>query len=424
MPNATTIPDNMSSSAESDNAHLRVLIADSFQKEGLTSIEALGCSACFEPSCTAEELPALLAKVQPDVLVVRSTKVNADALRASPRLSMVLRAGAGYDTIDISTASAQGISVANCPGMNAIAVAELTWGLILAADRRIPDQTIDLRSGHWKKKEYGKARGLHGRTIGVLGLGRIGLAVIERAHAFGMKVVVWSRSLTDDTAAALGVHRCSSPNELAGMADVVSVHLASTPETNGLIDATFLNAMQHGAILVNTSRGKLVDETALAIAIDTKDLRVGLDVYANEPGAGESQFNGAIAKAPGLYGTHHVAASTDQAQDAIAREAVRIIECYQRTGDVMHCVNRASRTSAAMQLAVRHLNRPGVLSHVFELIGQSGINVEEMENVIFDGGQAASARIQLSEPISADAIDAILTSDAVLSVTQTPLATD
>ena len=423
MTETTTIPDSTNETTTMDDAHLRILIADSFQSEGLDSLKALGCSTTFEPGCTADALPAMLADVQPDVLVVRSTKVSADALKASARLSLVLRAGAGYDTIDVATASARGISVANCPGMNAIAVAELAWGLILSADRRIPDQTIDLRAGIWNKKEYGKARGLHGRTIGVLGLGRIGLAVIDRAQAFGMKVAVWSRSLTQDTADAIGVQRCETPLDLACIADVVSVHLAATPDTNGIVDAAFLDAMRPGSILVNTSRGTLVDETALEAAITDKQLRVGLDVYADEPAAGEKTFGNSIAGAPGLCGTHHVAASTDQAQDAIANEAVRIIDCYQRSGEVLHCVNRASRTAAAMQLAVRHLNRPGVLSHVFERIGQSGINVEEMENVIFDGGEAACARIQLSKPMDTEGIDAILNFDAVLSVTQTPLST-
>ena len=423
MTETTTIPDSTNETTTMDDAHLRILIADSFQSEGLDSLKALGCSTTFEPGCTADALPAMLADVQPDVLVVRSTKVSADALKASARLSLVLRAGAGYDTIDVATASARGISVANCPGMNAIAVAELAWGLILSADRRIPDQTIDLRAGIWNKKEYGKARGLHGRTIGVLGLGRIGLAVIDRAQAFGMKVAVWSRSLTQDTADAIGVQRCETPLDLACIADVVSVHLAATPDTNGIVDAAFLDAIRPGSILVNTSRGTLVDETALEAAITDKQLRVGLDVYADEPAAGEKTFGNSIAGAPGLCGTHHVAASTDQAQDAIANEAVRIIDCYQRSGEVLHCVNRASRTAAAMQLAVRHLNRPGVLSHVFERIGQSGINVEEMENVIFDGGEAACARIQLSKPMDTEGIDAILNFDAVLSVTQTPLST-
>ena len=423
MTELNTIPDTTNETHTMDDATLRILIADSFQAEGLEALEALGCSTTFEPGCTADMLPKLLADVQPDVLVVRSTKVSADALVASPRLSLVLRAGAGYDTIDIATASARGISVANCPGMNAIAVAELTWGLILSADRRIPDQTMDLRAGVWNKKEYGKARGLHGRTIGVLGLGRIGLAVIDRAQAFGMKVAVWSRSLTQDTADAMGVQRCETPLDLACISDVVSIHLASNPDTNGIVDAAFLDAMRQGAILVNTSRGKLVDEAALEAAMPGKQLRVGLDVYAEEPAAGEKAFTNSIASTPGLYGTHHVAASTDQAQDAIANEAVRIIDCYQGSGEVMHCVNRASRTAAAMQLAVRHLNRPGVLSHVFERIGQSGINVEEMENVIFDGGEAACARIQLSKPMNSEGIDAILSSDAVLSVTQTPLTT-
>ena len=322
-------------------------------------------------------------------------------------------------TIDIAAASARGISVANCPGMNAIAVAELAFGLVLACDRRIAEQTFDLRNGRWDKKGYANSKGLHGRTIGILGLGRIGLAVIERAQAFGMKVVAWSRSLTDETAEELGILRCADPIELAACSDVVSVHLAAAPDTKHFIDAPFLEAMKPGAILVNTSRGSLVDEDALASAIDSKGLKVGLDVYADEPGSGDATFNSTISSTPPSCGTHHVGASTQQAQDAIAAEAVRVVRHYLATGDVLHCVNRASKTAAALQLAVRHLNQPGVLSHVFDLIGEAGINVEEMENVIFEGGKAACARIQLDQELGGNELEAIRIHPLVLSVHQT-----
>ena len=397
----------------------RILVADSFQAEGIDALEQLGCNVTFDPTCTREDLPAKLAELEPDVLIVRSSRVEAASLNATPRLSLVLRAGAGFDTIDIATASAQGISVANCPGMNAVAVAELAFGLVLACDRRIADQTIDLRSGRWDKKGYADSTGLHGRTIGILGLGRIGLAVIERARAFGMKIAAWSRSLTDETAEELGIQRCTDPLELARCSDVVSVHLAAGPGTEHFIDATFLDAMKEGAIFVNTSRGSLVDEHALALAIQSKGIKAGLDVYADEPGSGDESFNSTISSAPPACGTHHIGASTQQAQDAIAAEAVRVVKHYLATGDVLHCVNRASKTAAALQLAVRHLNQPGVLSHVFDLIGEAGINVEEMENVIFEGGKAACARIQLDRELGENELEAVRAHPFVLSVHQT-----
>ncbi|MBM44332.1 MAG: hydroxyacid dehydrogenase [Phycisphaerae bacterium] len=416
----TTSPDtSQSATGTISGEQPRVLVADSFQAEGLEALEQLGCEVTFEPGCTKEELPTRLAELEPDILVVRSSRVDSVSLHATPRLSLVLRAGAGYDTIDIETASAQGISVANCPGMNAIAVAELAFGLVLSCDRRIADQTIDLRNGRWDKKGYADAAGLHGRTIGVLGLGRIGLAVIERARAFGMKVAAWSRSLTDETAEELGIQRCGDPLELARCSDVVSVHLAAGHGTEQFIDATFLDAMKDGAIFVNTSRGSLVDEVALATAIESKGLRVGLDVYADEPGSGEQQFNSTISPSPPTCGTHHIGASTQQAQEAIAAEAVRVVKHYLATGDVLHCVNRASKTAAALQLAIRHLNQPGVLSHVFDLIGESGINVEEMENVIFEGGKAACARIQLDRELGPAELEAVRSHPLVLSVHQT-----
>ena len=400
-----------------------ILIADAFQNEGIEALRSMGCTVHAEADLTTADLPARLAECRPDILLVRSTKVDRACIEASDSLSLILRAGAGYDTIDLETASARGISVANCPGMNAIAVAELAWSLILACDRRVPDQVSDLREGVWNKKGYGKARGLHGRTLGIVGLGRIGQAVAERGRAFGMKVIGWSRSLTEERAESLGIVRCNSPLEVAADADVVSLHVAANAHTAGMIDETFLAAMRDGATLINTTRGSLIDEAALAAAIDAKGLRVGLDVYASEPASGDTQFRNELVGKPCVFGTHHVGASTDQAQAAIAGEAVRIIGQFLETGDVPNCVNLATSTAASATLTVRHRNRPGVLASIFELVGEAGINVEEMENIIFDGSQAACAKIKLAGPIDDDRLSAIRSNEHVLSASLTPLNT-
>ena len=374
---------------------MKVLVADKLEQSGQDKLSKLGCEVVYEPALGAAGLSAALTQHDPDVLIVRSTEVRGDAIRAGERLSLIIRAGAGYDTIDVATASEDGVFVANCPGKNAIAVAELTWALILGCDRRVPDQTIELRNGQWNKKEYGVARGLYGRTLGVLGLGTIAREVITRARGFGMKVVVWSRSLTPELAQEIGVEYGASPSAVAARSDVLSVHVASTAETKNLIDGEVIGAMKPGAYLINTSRGAVVDEAALLQGMAEKGLRAGLDVYQGEPGQGKASFDSALARNAATCGTHHIGASTDQAQQAIADEAVRIVAHYVKTGQVLHCVNRAMRSDATCMLTVRHRNRPGVLASVFQVLSEARINVEEMENILYEGAHAACARIQL-----------------------------
>ena len=395
---------------------MKVLIADKFEQSGVDGLEHLGCEVLLNPDLSPQTLPDAVAEFDPDVLIVRSTKVPAAVFEKAKSLSLVLRAGAGYDNIDMQAASARGVFVANCPGKNSIAVAELAWALILSCDRRVPDQVIDLRNGVWNKKEYAKASGLYGRTLGIVGLGQIGREVAERGKAFGMNVVGWSRSLTEEKADALGIGYCANLVNLAKMSDVISVNVAATNDTKHLINEQFCQAMKPGAYLINTSRGSVVDQTALTNAIRTKGIRCGLDVFANEPAGGQGEFTDSIVKEPGVYGTHHIGASTDQAQQAIAMEAVRVVAEYKKSGQVLNCVNRASSTSATAMLTVRHLNRPGVLAHVFYTLGQAGINVEEMENIIYDGAKAACARIQLDSSPGPEHIAAISANDAVLSV--------
>lgn len=311
---------------------MKALIADKFEQSGVDGLKALGVEVVSNPDATPETLPDLLKQHNPDVLVVRSTKVKAPAFDACENLRLVIRAGAGVDTIDLDAATDRGVYVANCPGMNSSAVAELTWALILAADRRVPDQTAELRDGKWNKKEYSKARGLRGRTLGIVGLGSIGKEVAAIGRAFGMRVVAWSRSLTDAQAKDLGLERAASPLDVAKRSDVVSVNIAANAETKHLIDGAFCAALKPGAIFVNTSRGSVVDEGALLDAIKTKRVRAGLDVFENEPGSATGDFTNDLIAQPGVYGTHHVGASTDQAQDAIASETVRIVEAFRKAG--------------------------------------------------------------------------------------------
>ena len=396
---------------------MKVLIADKFERVGIDGLKELGCAVVAQPDLTADALPAAVREVDPHILIVRSTRVSAETLNAGTALTLVIRAGAGIDTIDVAAASSRGIFVSNCPGKNSIAVAELVMGLVLACDRRIPDQVADLRRGKWNKAEYSKARGLYGRTLGVVGLGQIGREVAARAHAFGMRVLAWSRTLTHEEADGLGVAYAQSPLEVARLSEVVTINVAANTETKHLVNAEFLAAMRPGAYLINTSRGSVVDEAALAQAIADKKLRAGLDVFQNEPVGGTGEFATAILQVPGVYGTHHVGASTDQAQVAIAHEVIRIVQAFRATGEVPNVVNRLARSSASHVLSIRHRNRPGVLAHVFAVLAGAEINVEEVENIIYHGAQATLARIHLDGAPGNGALERIRSGNAdIISV--------
>ena len=375
---------------------MRVLIADEFEHSGRDALASMGCEVHFEPKLKDQALAAAIAQLRPDVLVVRSTKVNEAALTAGA-LKLVVRAGAGYNTIDVAAASRSGIYVSNCPGKNSIAVAELAFGLILSLDRRIADNVAALRAGKWDKSGFSQARGLFGQTLGLIGVGQIGREMIPRARAFGLHVVAWSRSLTEDAARELGVERKESPVEVAQSAGMVSVHVALNAETKGLLGDAFFDALRPGAIFINTSRAEVIDQEALARAVREKSIRVGLDVFAKEPASGTGDFADDIVSLPGIYGTHHIGASTEQAQEAIAAETVRIIRSFKDTGRVPNAVNLARSTPATCALVVRHLDRPGVLARVLDEISAAHINVQEMENIVFEGAEAAVARIHLEQ---------------------------
>lgn len=374
---------------------MKVLVADKFDSRGLEQLESLARIVNYEPDLKGDALRKRLAELDPDLLIVRSTKVPAEVIAAGQGLRGVIRAGSGYDNIDTAAASERGVMVANCPGMNAAAVAELTIGLMVALDRHIPDNVIDFRNGMWNKKKYAAAaRGLCGRTLGIVGAGGIGTRVAQVAVAMGMTVLYYhlgrQRRLVDHP-------RCrrTELDDLLRESDVVSLHVPGGPSTHHLINRERLALMKPEALLINTARAGVVDEEALGEALRAGKLRgAALDVFPNEPAPSENTFDTPIAQYPNLYATHHIGASTEQAQQAVAEETVRLVREYKRTGILPNCVNMRDPAAHCM-LVVRMRNRPGSLAHVFQVLSEAEINAEEMDHAIYDGGEAACAHIRI-----------------------------
>ncbi len=400
---------------------MKVLVADKFEQSGLDGLKALGCEVEYSPDLKDDSLRDALAKNGAEILIVRSTKVTAEIIDAG-RLSLIIRAGAGYNTIDVAAASAKGIYVANCPGKNSIAVAELAFGLILAVDRFIPDNVADLKAGKWNKKAYGAARGLHGLTLGLIGMGQIAQEMIPRAKAFGMNVIAFSRWMQPETAAALGISRAESPLEVAQQADIVSVHVAYTPQTKAMFGKEFFAAMKKGATFINTSRAEVIDQSALLAETGTGRLRAGLDVFEGEPAVAEGEYHGEMSNAKGIYCTHHIGASTNQAQEAVAAETVRIVHEYKSTGMVPNVVNIAKNEVATHLLVVRHQDRVGVLSHVLGVLRDEGISVQEMENIVLGGAQSAIAQIALDKMVEGGGLAKIKSHPSIFDASVFPIA--
>lgn len=399
---------------------MRILYADSIDESGVADLTKAGHECVFQPKLTADTLPESIAGF--DVLVVRSTKVTAETIANADRLGLIVRAGAGTDNVDKDAASGRGIFVCNVPGRNAIAVAELTMGLLLAVDRRIADNTAELRAGTWNKSLYTNADGLHGKRLGIVGLGDIGLAVAERAKAFGLSVTAvrkTNRSARVQAAIrSIGIRMVDNLDALLTESDIVSIHVPKAGSTSGLVNAEFLAKLPEGAILLNTSRGDVVDEDALLAALDSGSIRAGLDVFMNEPGTGTGTFTSKLAGHPAVVGTHHIGASTAQAQRSVASGTMDVIKAYV-AGAPINCVNLRLEPEGTSCLTIRHLDRVGVLANVFAVLRANGLNVQQMQNQVFSGGDAAVASININAAPSATVTDAISEIEEVLNVVVT-----
>ncbi len=402
---------------------MRLLIADKLHPRAVEELRSLPVEVVYEPELTKESLAAKLQGV--GILVVRSTEVTKEAIENARELHLIVRAGAEYTTIDVRAASKRGVYVANCPGKNAAAVAELVFGMLIAIDRRIPDAVMSLRGGKWERAEYGKAEGLYGKTMGIAGLGAIGREVAVRARAFGLHVAAWSRGLTPAKAADLGVVYAASIDELASKSDILTVHLPITERTRHIVNKRVLDLLPKRAILLNAARADLVDYVALEEAVKTRGLRAGVDVYPDEPKGkreyASNLFAPATASSGFIYGTPHMAASTDQAQLAIASETVRVIRSFLLKGDVPNVVNVSSASSARFQIVIRMVDKVGTFANVLSVIKRHGINVEEVTNTVFEGGVASCAKLRVVSRPSEACLQEIRAFDEVLHVDVVPL---
>ncbi len=396
---------------------MKILFADALPESYIDLLRQQGDECIVAPELGADDIPDVIKGIE--VLVVRSTRVTAETIDRSDVLGLIVRSGAGTNTIDCQAAASSGIYVCNVPGTNSIAVAELTLGLLLALDRHIPAAANDLRNGTWNKDGYSKADGLMGKTFGIVGVGEIGLAVAERARSFGMTVVAERKSdrRTDIEARirSIGIRLVDDLDALLAESDIVSIHVPGSDQTVDLVDAGFLDRMKPNSILLNTSRGEVVNEEALVDAIESKGIRAGLDVFRHEPSSGTGEFASKLASHPSVVGTHHIGASTQQAQDATSARTIDVIEAY-RAGDPMNCVNVVQTRVGAVTITIRHFDRVGVLAGALEVLRQADINVQTMENKVFEGSNAAMAIIDVTGGVTVDVTRQLAALDNVIQV--------
>ncbi|GMQ94064.1 MAG: hypothetical protein BMS9Abin12_1548 [Acidimicrobiia bacterium] len=395
---------------------MRILFADSFDEASLEKLRTHGHECAYEPALNGNDLPGSLTGI--DALVVRSTNVTTEALLSSDSLRIVVRAGAGTNTIDKTTAADRAVYVCNTPGKNAVAVAELTMAFLLAMDRRLPDNVIALRDGRWDKKEFAKAQGILGRTIGIIGMGAIGIEVAMRAKSFGLRVIAVRKDRPDDTAKRLvnvGVEFVDTTDQLLAISDIVSIHVPLLDSTHHMVDARFLAKMRDGAWIINTSRGDIIDEAALLDALEHRGMAAGLDVFPDEPSNTQTDFTSVLAQHPAVYGTHHIGASTEQAQQAIADEVVEILESFDQ-GHVLNAVNIEPHPIGSTTIVVRHRDRVGVLSSVLAIFKNFGVNIEQMENEVFRGAKAACATLHVSGDVNPDLVLQISALDNIIQI--------
>ncbi|HEY2510649.1 MAG TPA: NAD(P)-dependent oxidoreductase, partial [Polyangiaceae bacterium] len=363
---------------------MRLLIADKLHPRAVEELRSLPVHVEYDPEITKETLENKLPGV--GILVVRSTEVTAQALERARELNLIVRAGAEFSTIDVRAAAKRGVYVANCPGRNAGAVAELAMALMIAIDRRIPDAVASLRGGRWERTEYGKAEGIYGKTLGIAGLGAIGREVAARARGFGLHVAAWSRSLTPSKANDLGIEHAGSIEQLAAKSNILSIHLPLTERTRKLVGKKVFDALPPKAIFLNLARADLVDYDALRDAVRARGLRAGLDVYPDEPRGSKAfasdLFSLESSSGGFVYGTPHIAASTDQAQLAIATETVRVIRQFLLEGTVLNVVNVQPASAGRFLLVVRMVDKVGTFANVLAVIKRHGINVEEVANTV------------------------------------------
>src|SRR6186713_2173587 len=312
---------------------MHVVIADQLSSSAIEILRTVpGFTVDARPGRPAAELAQDLADA--DALIVRSaTQVDAKLIAAAPRLRVIARAGTGVDNVDVAAATDRGIVVMNAPGANSVSVAEHAWALMLALSRSIGAADAAMKKGVWDKKRLTGAE-MRGKTLGVVGLGRIGQEVSNRARAFGMEVLAHDPFISEQVAATMGAELVPL-DELCARSDYITLHIPATAETRNLFDAPRLAICKPGVRIVNTARGELIDEVALAEAIKRGHVAgAGLDVFSVEPPTDQS-----LVGLPQVIATPHIAASTVEAQELVGIETAMSVRDYLRDGAIRNAVN-------------------------------------------------------------------------------------
>lgn len=360
---------------------MKILVADDLPGIALDILRAEGWTV----DARSGRAPAALASdlADADALVVRSaTKVTPALIAAAPALRAIARAGTGVDNVDVAAASARGIVVMNAPGANSISVAELTMALLLALARKIPAADASMKQGAWDKKSF-LGEEVRGKTLGLAGLGRIGQEVARRARAFDMVIIAHDPFINAHIAHELGIELVSL-DELCARADYLSLHMPATAETRHLFDAARFAACRKGLRIINTARGDLIDEAALADAIESGHIGgAALDVFQQEPTQDHR-----LQKLPQVVATPHIAASTREGQELVGVETATALRDYLKTGVIRNAVNFpsvAAEEFGRLQPFVEVARRLG------SLLGQMGAARIEALSVRYYGALAGSS---------------------------------
>lgn len=314
------------------NPQVHIVIADSLPTSAADALRAAGWTVDTKAGRKPDELARDLADA--DALIVRSaTQVTASLLESAPKLRVVARAGTGVDNVDVPAATARGILVMNAAGANSVSVAELAIGLMLALARPLAAADASMKRGEWEKKKF-MGTELRGKLLGVIGFGRIGREVASRARAFGMEIVAYDPFIAARAAEAAGIPLVEL-DELLARADFITLHMPSLPETHHVINANRLARCKKGVRIVNTARGELIDEAALADAIESGHVAgAGLDVFESEPPTDKR-----LTSLPQVVATPHIAASTNEAQELVGSEIAINVRDYLQEGIIRNAVN-------------------------------------------------------------------------------------
>jgi D-3-phosphoglycerate dehydrogenase / 2-oxoglutarate reductase len=380
---------------------MKILVADAFSPEGIEEMKKMGHEVVYEPKKVGAEFVKAMEELKPIVLVVRSKKVTKEVIDADPKLEMVIRAGAGVDTIDVAYCSKKGIYVANCPGKNSVAVAELAMGLIVSIDRRIPENVQLLKENKWEKGMFAECIGIKGRTLGLIGIGNVGKEVAKRAIAFGMKVIACDVFLSAEDIAAMGATKIETAQEIAKQADIISLHVPALKETLKMVNKEFLALLKPDAVLINTARADLVVEEDLLERLEkVKGFWYGSDVFSAEPADKKAVYENKLAKHPKVVGTHHIGASTKEAETAIGIEAVRMVKEYGSMKKVNNCVNLATDIKTTHSMSVKYASTVGMLGSILAPFNEHKLKIEELKNEVFKDRAACVATIHFTGDVA------------------------